>query len=96
MEKIIQKHKTNSKHTSTALGTKYPGIYLSAQESQIAILSLEGESPSDIGKLLNLSLRTIEYYLYKMRLKLNCINAVELCQKLRDSDFLKNTLRDST
>jgi DNA-binding CsgD family transcriptional regulator len=71
------------------LGEKYPDVYFSAREVQCALLFMQGKTILQTGKLLNLSPRTIEFYLNHMKRKLNCRLKSELIGKIMQSDLRK-------
>lgn len=69
------------------LGENYPGVYFSAREAQCALLFMQGKTILQTGKLLNLSPRTVEFYLNHMKRKLNCHLKSELIGKIMQSDL---------
>lgn len=81
-----------SKKTYT-LGAKYPGIVFTQRESECIREAIKGKTIRKIGNALNLSPRTVEFYITKMRRKLMARNKLELVEKVLDSDFLKNLHR---
>ena len=70
------------------LGEKYPGIYLTARESQCARFLLRGYTSKGIGQALALSTRTVDFYINRMKVKLNCRRRDQLINHLIRSDFI--------
>lgn len=84
------------KHTQIAgankkynLGEKFPGVYLTKREAQIMFYFLHGMSTTKVATLLDLSRRTVEFYINNMKSKLNCQFKSELISRVMQSDFLK-------
>ncbi len=73
-----------------ALGKNYPNIYLTPREAQIMCYLLQGRSSKKIAITLELSVRTVEFYLSNMKLKLGCHSKIELINYINHSEFLKN------
>ena len=86
-----KKKKRPSTKKSYSLGPKFPGISFTEQEAACMKLALKGKTIAGIGAALDLSARTVEFYLLKMRRKLNCATKSELVEKVTSSDFLKNS-----
>ncbi len=70
------------------LGELYPGIYLTAREAQCMVCFLQGKTISTTASFLNLSPRTVEFYLKNTKKKLNCQTKVELMSCVLRTDFL--------
>lgn len=68
-------------------GKRVEHLRLSKQQHKCADLLLSGKSAKSISEELNLSKRTVEYYLELIKTKFNCNNKTELIIKLKD---LKN------
>ena len=71
------------------LDQRYPGVYFTRRESQCLILLTTGHTIKETGHALNLSARTVEFYLNNIKVKLKCRTKAELLQKIQDSDFLE-------
>lgn len=69
------------------LGEKYPGIYFTERERQTIFYFLQGKTTAQVGVCLNLSPRTVEYYLKNMKSKLNCQRKSELIGKIFEIGF---------
>lgn len=63
-------------------------IDLSPREIECVRMMLLGYSASEIGTLLKLSKRTVEFYLENIKLKANCFSKLELFEKFREIDSL--------
>jgi DNA-binding CsgD family transcriptional regulator len=71
------------------LGIPYPGIYFTGREAEVMIQLLHGKTLNAAAKYLNLSPRTIEFYVKNMKTKLACRTKSELIGKVFASDFIK-------
>jgi|SRR5262249_14471044 len=71
------------------LGEKYPGVYFTEREAQTISHFFHGKTIVEVAKMLNLSHRTIEFYLKNMKLKLNCRFKSELMGKVVESEFFE-------
>ncbi len=69
------------------LGKKYPGVYFTARETQAMYYFLQGKTANEVSKEMNLSRRTVEFYLKNMRAKLNCDTKLELIDKILQSEL---------
>ncbi len=72
------------------LGEKYPGIYFTEREAQTMEYLFQGSTTAEVASRLNLSRRTIEFYLKNMKAKLKCRLKTELISKTLVSDFQQN------
>ncbi len=63
------------------------GIKLSKREAECLYLLAKGKMTKEIGYILNLSARTVEYYISNMKDKLNCCSRSQLLEKLRSQEF---------
>jgi DNA-binding CsgD family transcriptional regulator len=88
----LKKSKKKSKRSkkSYSLGGKYPSIKFTPREADCMWHLMMGKTIIKVGLVLKLSPRTVEYYVSKMRYKLNCRTKSDLIEKVVDSDFLKN------
>jgi len=71
------------------LGEKFLDIYFTKREAQVAFYFIRGKSTIQTAKLLNLSRRTVEFYINNMKVKLNCRFKSDLISLIIQSDFLK-------
>lgn len=67
---------------------KFSDIYLTKREAQVAYCFIQGKSTMQTAKLLNLSRRTVEFYVNNMKVKLNCRFKADLLDILLQDDFL--------
>lgn len=72
----------------TALRRQLPttGVHLTGQELTVSDLVADGESNRQVAEKLSLSVRTVEYHLRNVYLKLGVRNRTELAAKLRLSE----------
>ncbi|HVV69326.1 MAG TPA: LuxR C-terminal-related transcriptional regulator [Gammaproteobacteria bacterium] len=70
------------------LGNKYPGVYFTNQEAKCMVHFLKGLSNAKIGKILQLSTKTIGYYCSRMRFKLGCRTKLMLIELIKTTDFM--------
>lgn len=71
------------------LGPRFQNVYFTRREAQLMIYFLKGKNTTQVAKLLDLSPRTVEFYINNMKIKLCCRLKSELIQKVSESDFLK-------
>lgn len=89
--KILNKDMITRRRTmkNYFLGEKYTGIAFTRRESECMVQMLKGKTISKVATTLKLSPRTVEFYLKKMKNKLECRTKSELIEKVLDSDFLQ-------
>ena len=63
--------------------------YLTRREAQCMYLIMQGLIHQDIAQLLQLSIRTIEFYLRNIRVRLGCRTRKDLLQVLLMSGFMQ-------
>ena len=71
------------------LGPKFKGIYFTEREAQAMLGILNGLTYRSIAETMDISNRTVEFYIKNMRCKLRCPSREILIKKIRASDFLK-------
>jgi len=81
----VYKHKNKNYD----LGPKYDGVYFTKREAECMTLLLKGKTINKTAVILNLSPRTIEFYLKNMKAKLGCRTKFELVELVLESDFLR-------
>lgn len=64
------------------LGPEFPGIYLTPREEECAIYLMQGSTLKEIAKALDLSPRTVEFYLKNIKNKLNCRTKFQMMRAL--------------
>jgi DNA-binding CsgD family transcriptional regulator len=72
------------------LGKAFPGLHLSYREAECVVHLLRGRSLKGIAKVLDLSPRTVEFYLKNVKRKLECRTKFELVDRILRSEFLNN------
>jgi DNA-binding CsgD family transcriptional regulator len=65
-----------------------PGFDLTGRQSECLFFTLRGKTCKEIGKILNLSPRTIECYMEELKAKFNCKTRNELIDKAISQGFL--------
>ena len=70
-----------------ALGDAYPNIHFTPREAQCMVLLIRGQTMKTAARCLQLSPRTVEYYVRNMRIKLQCSSKAELIDRVMMSDF---------
>ena len=73
-----------------SLGEGYEGVALTRREAECMLLLLEGKTMPEAAELLALSHRTVEYYVKKVKAKLNCRTKDELIETVMASQFREN------
>lgn len=72
------------------LGEPLPRIYFTQREAECVMQILQGKTMNEAGEILNLSPRTVEYYLSKIKQKLKCRKKRDIIELVSASDFVKN------
>lgn len=70
------------------LGKKFKNVHFSRREAECMAQLLRGRSIRGTAKKLDLSHRTVEFYVKNMKRKLNCNTKYELIALVVDTDFL--------
>lgn len=70
------------------LGDKYPKVHFSKREAQCMLKLLQDKLVREVAEELELSVRTVEYYIVNMRKKLGCRTKAELLGHVANSDFI--------
>lgn len=73
-----------------SLGGKHGNLYFTKREAECMSRMLRGKTITRVADELELSPRTVEFYLKNMKSKLGCRTKFELIEVVLDSDFLKN------
>jgi DNA-binding CsgD family transcriptional regulator len=82
------------RHIKYTLGEPMPSIYFTQREAECVMQILQGKTMNETGEILHLSPRTVEYYLGKIKRKLNCKKKREIIKLVTDTDFVKNFQQD--
>lgn len=78
------------------VGKKYPQVYFTQREAQVMFYLLRGFSNKRVSILLQLSARTVEFYINNMKTKLNCRFKSDLLTEVAASEFLQGVNVDFT
>ncbi len=70
------------------LGEPFSYTYFTQREADCVFHLLQGKTMTEIGQILKLSPRTVEYYLTNIKKKLNCRKKNELIDKVLTTQFL--------
>lgn len=73
------------------LGERFPTIYLTKREAECMHFLLEGFTNDEAAEVLNLSARTIEFYIKKMRGKVGAHTKQQLINIIRSTAFIRAT-----
>lgn len=72
------------------LGAKYGDMYFTKREAECMVWLLRGKTMNGIAAILQLSPRTVEYYIKNMKIKVGCRTKFELIDLVYASEFVKN------
>ena len=72
------------------LGSKYGDAYFTRREAECMVLLLKGKAINSVADILELSPRTVEYYIKNMKSKIGCRTKFELVDLVYASEFMKN------
>lgn len=72
------------------LGAKYGDMYFTKREAECMVWLLRGKTINSVAAILELSPRTVEYYLKNMKTKVGCRTKFELIDLVYASEFAKN------
>jgi DNA-binding CsgD family transcriptional regulator len=75
---------------SVGLGVGCGDLYFTKREAECVVWLLKGKKFSEIATILNLSSRTVEYYMKNIKAKVGCRTKLELTDLVQASDFKKN------
>ncbi len=76
------------------LGEPLAGVYFTQREADCMMQMLNGKTMSEAGETLQLSPRTVEYYLSKVKQKLKCRKKREMINLVSKTEFANNFRRD--
>ncbi len=71
------------------LGKLFKGTYFTRREAECMTLILQQASHKQIANKLNLSIRTVEFYILNLKTKLQCASTIELIEKVKLTDFMQ-------
>lgn len=76
------------------LGSSYPSVYFTQREYECMVGLLQGASVKEIAAALELSPRTVEYYIKNMKGKLGCATRAQLIKEVMMTDIYTHMLKD--
>ena len=71
------------------LGPEFPGIYLTNREQECVYFLMQGQTLKEIAYHLDLSPRTVEFYLKNVKHKLNCRTKFEIMRALLSTEWYR-------
>lgn len=71
-----------------SLGSQFNNYYLTKREKEIAEYVVIGHTAKQIGQLLNISFRTVETYIDKLKMKLGCNNKRDIAKAIIRSSII--------
>lgn len=71
------------------LGETYPNVYLTKREAECMFWIVQEYTISETAYQIDLSPRTVEFYVKNMKLKLNCANKKQLVRKVLQTTLLQ-------
>lgn len=80
----------NKKPERYRLGGEFGDKYLTRQEARCMVCFLRGNAIKGTAKILDLSPRTVEYYVNNMKKKLGVVSKSELVFRVIETDFTKD------
>ena len=72
------------------LGAKYGDMYFTKREAECMVWLLRGKTINGVATILQLSPRTVEYYIKNMKIKVGCRTKFELIDLVYASEFVRN------
>jgi DNA-binding CsgD family transcriptional regulator len=76
------------------LGEPLTSVYFTQREAECVMQILQGKTMQEAGDSLQLSPRTVEYYLDRIKRKLNCRKKGDIIKLVSQTDFAKNFTKD--
>lgn len=76
------------------LGSRYPGVYFTKREAESMFWLMHGLTIAQAAAQLNLSPRTVEFYVKNMKNKLGCASKKRLIEKVYQTDLLDQLKAD--
>lgn len=94
LKPVVYEHQQVRRSAKYQLSEALAGVYFTQREADCMMQMLNGKTMNEAGKCLNLSPRTVEYYLLRVKRKLKCRKKRELIALVAKTDFAKNFLND--
>lgn len=83
------RYQNNPRETKNySLGEPFDNTYFTKREAECMVLILHGHTNIQVARLLNLSSRTIEFYIKNMRHKTGCLSKAHLMNCIAQTNFL--------
>ncbi len=76
------------------LGGEFGDKYLTRQEARCMVCFLRGNTVKGTARIMELSPRTVEYYVNNMKKKLSCCSKSDLVRRVVDCEFPYNVNLD--
>ncbi len=76
------------------LGDQYPGVYLTKREAECMFWIVQNHTIGSTALKMQLSARTVEFYVKNMKLKLHCASKTQLIEKILQTDLLQQLEND--
>jgi DNA-binding CsgD family transcriptional regulator len=89
-EHDISARKKSKRLPAYVLGAKHGNTYFTKREAECMVWLLKGKTINSIAALLELSPRTVEYYIKNMKTKIGCRTKFELIDLVYASEFMKS------
>ncbi len=85
--------KKRSKSKKYYLGKTHPHVYFTLREAQCMKYFLKRKTNEEVARLLNISVRTVRFYLKNIKLKMQCGNKAEIVKQIRLSELVNQLLK---
>ena len=76
------------------LGDKFPAVYLTKREAESMFWLMQSNTIAEAAAKMELSARTVEFYVKNLKLKLNCKNKKMLVNKILQTTLLQQLEKD--
>lgn len=76
------------------LGDAYPGVYFTKREAQTFFWVVQGYTIAKAAAMMSLSMRTVEFYVKNMKVKLNCASKKRMIQLVLQTNLLSELAKD--
>ena len=81
--------KSNRTNRSYYVDSPYDDVYFTQREAECLFYLMRGMTIVATASMLELSPRTVEFYVKNMRIKMNALSKSDLLDRLHEVDFLK-------
>ncbi len=81
--------KRNRPNRSYYVDPPYDGVYFTQREAECLFYLMRGMTIVATAAMLELSPRTVEFYVKNMRIKMNALSKSDLLDRLHEVDFLQ-------